>query len=191
MGLLALAVLSSRRALDFVWIRLAVVGLLTLTVVDKPVGQVDHLGVVYTLTAGVCWALYTVTGKNLGSLYAGQVTSLGMVVGALFTVPLGVAQAGSALFVPSLILVGFGIRLLSSATLYSLEMAALRHLLGKTFSVLFGLEPVIGVLAGAIVLYEQLTGRQWVAILAIVAALAGCALTVRAPKPSPNSTDVA
>ncbi|WP_316902362.1 DMT family transporter [Ralstonia edaphi] len=182
-GPLVLAVLLSRRALDFVWIGLAVAGLLMLTVADKSVGQVDHLGAVYALAAGVCWALYILTGKNLGGLHAGQATSIGMVVGALFAIPFGVAQAGWALFSPSLILAGLGIGLLSSAIPYSLEMVALKHLPGKTFSVLLSLEPAIGALAGAIVLQEQLTGRQWVAILAIIAASAGCALTVRAPKP--------
>ena len=182
-GPLVLAVLLSRRALDFVWIGLAVAGLLMLTVADKSVGQVDHLGAVYALAAGVCWALYILTGKNLGGLHAGQATSIGMVVGALFAIPFGVAQAGSALLAPSLILAGLGIGLLSSAIPYSLEMVALKHLPGKTFSVLLSLEPAIGALAGGIVLQEQLTGRQWVAILAIIAASAGCALTVRAPKP--------
>ncbi|MDE2204927.1 MAG: EamA family transporter, partial [Burkholderiaceae bacterium] len=65
-GPLVLAVLLSRRMLDFVWIGLAVVGLLMLTVADKSVGQVDHLGAAYALAAGVCWALYILTGKNLG-----------------------------------------------------------------------------------------------------------------------------
>ena len=100
----------------------------------------------------------------------------------MFAIPFGVAQAGSALLTPSLILAGLGIGLLSSAIPYSLEMVALKHLPGKTFSVLLSLEPAIGALAGAIVLHEQLTGRQWTAILAIIAASAGCALTVRAPK---------
>lgn len=183
-GPLVLAVVLSRRALDFVWIGLAVVGLLMLSVGDKTVGQVDHLGAAYALAAGVCWALYILTGKNLGGLHAGQATSLGMTVGALFAIPFGVAQAGSALLAPSLILAGLGIGLLSSAIPYSLEMVALKHLPGKTFSVLLSLEPAIGALAGAIVLHEQLTGRQWTAILAIIAASAGCALTVRAPKPA-------
>ncbi|CAJ0816902.1 Threonine/homoserine exporter RhtA [Ralstonia flaminis] len=183
-GPLVLAVVLSRRALDFVWIGLAVVGLLMLSVGDKAVGQVDHLGAAYALAAGVCWALYILTGKNLGGLPAGQATSLGMTVGALFAIPFGVAQAGSALLTPSLILAGLGIGLLSSAIPYSLEMVALKHLPGKTFSVLLSLEPAIGALAGAIVLHEQLTGRQWTAILAIIAASAGCALTVRAPKPA-------
>ncbi|CAJ0685810.1 DMT family transporter [Ralstonia mannitolilytica] len=182
-GPLVLAVLLSRRALDFVWIGLAVAGLLMLTVADKAVGHVDHLGAAYALAAGVCWALYILTGKNLGGLDAGQATSLGMTVGALFALPFGVAQAGSSLLSPSLMLAGLGIGVLSSAIPYSLEMVALKHLPGKTFSVLLSLEPAIGALAGAIVLHEQLTGRQWVAILAIIAASAGCALTVRAPKP--------
>jgi inner membrane transporter RhtA len=103
-------------------------------------------------------------------------------VGALFALPFGVAQAGSALLSPSLMLAGLGIGLLSSAVPYSLEMVALKHLSGRTFSVLLSLEPAIGALAGAAVLHEQLSGRQWVAIVAIIAASAGCALTARSPK---------
>ncbi|MFP3891976.1 DMT family transporter [uncultured Ralstonia sp.] len=181
-GPLVLAVALSRRVLDFVWIGLAVVGLLILTVGGQAVGRIDSVGAAYALAAGVCWALYILTGKNVGGLPAGQATSLGMVVGALFALPFGVAQAGSALLSPSLMLAGLGIGLLSSAVPYSLEMVALKHLSGRTFSVLLSLEPAIGALAGAAVLHEQLSGRQWVAIVAIIAASAGCALTARSPK---------
>ncbi|ANH31942.1 Integral membrane protein [Ralstonia solanacearum] len=178
-GPLVLAVALSRRALDFVWIGLAVAGLLILTVGGRAVGQIDPLGAAYALGAGVCWALYIVTGKRVGTLPAGQATSLGMAVGALFAIPFGVVQAGPALLAPSLIVAGLGLGVLSSAVPYSLEMVALRHLSGRTFSVLLSLEPAIGALAGAVVLHEQLSARQWVAIVAIIAASAGCAATAR------------
>ncbi|TYZ52681.1 EamA family transporter [Ralstonia solanacearum] len=180
-GPLVLAVALSRRALDFVWIGLAVAGLLTLTVGGPSVGvgQIDPVGAAYALAAGVCWALYIVTGKNVGALPAGQATSLGMAAGALFAIPFGVVHAGSALLTPSLIVAGLGLGVLSSAIPYSLEMVALKHLPGRTFSVLLSLEPAIGALAGAMVLHEQLSARQWVAITAIIAASAGCAVTAR------------
>ncbi len=178
-GPLVLAVALSRRALDFVWIGLAVAGLLILTVGGRAVGQIDPVGAAYALAAGVCWALYIVTGKNVGALPAGQATSLGMAAGALFAIPFGVVHAGSALLTPSLIVAGLGLGVLSSAIPYSLEMVALKHLPGRTFSVLLSLEPAIGALAGAMVLHEQLSARQWVAIAAIIAASAGCAVTAR------------
>ncbi|AKU98685.1 Integral membrane protein [Labilithrix luteola] len=182
-GPLVLAVALSRRVLDFLWIGLAVAGLLILTVGGQRVGRIDPMGAGYALAAGLCWALYILAGKRVAALHAGQSTSLGMAAGALFVVPFGVAQAGRALLSPSLALAGLGIGLLSSALPYSLEMVALKRMHSRTFSVLLSLEPAIGALAGAVVLHEQLSIRQWVAIALVIAASAGCAATARGSAP--------
>ena len=74
---------------------------------------------------------------------------------------------------------------LSSALPYSLEMVALKRLPNKT-GVLLSMEPAMGALAGVVVLNEQLSGSQWLAIGGIVIASAGCAATARrraAPAP--------
>ncbi|MDQ2141264.1 DMT family transporter [Alcaligenaceae bacterium A4P071] len=178
-GPLTLALLASRRALDFVWIALALGGLLLLIPSGQSVQSLDPTGVAYALGAGVCWAFYIIFGKRAGHMHGGQATSLGLTVAALVALPFGVAEAGSALLTPALIVSGIAVGVLSSAIPYSLEMVALRHLPRKTFGVLLSLEPAMGALAGLVVLHEQLTATQWGAIGCIVAASAGCAATAR------------
>src|SRR5690349_15861139 len=57
-GPLAVAVLASRRLIDFCWIIVAVAGLsLLLPVAHIGVGT-DPLGALFALAAGGCWALY-------------------------------------------------------------------------------------------------------------------------------------
>lgn len=56
-GPLAVAVLSSRRAIDFLWIAFAVAGLLLLLPVGDAAGTLDPVGIGYALAAGVGWAL--------------------------------------------------------------------------------------------------------------------------------------
>jgi inner membrane transporter RhtA len=52
------------------------------------------------------------------------------------------------------------------------------------------MEPAMGALAGVIVLNEQLSQTQWLAICGIIVASAGCAATARrqntAPTPAPD-----
>jgi hypothetical protein len=49
----------------------------------------------------------------------------------------------------------------------------------RTFSTLLSLEPAIAAMAGAALLDQQLTPMQWAAILAIIVAAAGTAVTVQ------------
>jgi inner membrane transporter RhtA len=76
-----------------------------------------------------------------------------------------------------------GVAVLSSALPYSLEMVALTRLPARTFSTLLSLEPAIAAMAGAAMLDEHLGALQWLAILAIVIAAAGTALSTRRATP--------
>jgi inner membrane transporter RhtA len=180
-GPLTLAVLHSRRAVDYLWIAFAVAGLLLLVPTGQSISQLDPAGVAYALAAAVFWAMYITVGKRAGSLHGGQATSLGLAVAAMIALPFGVAHAGTALLDPALILGGMAVGVLSSAIPYTLEIYALRHLPKKTFGVLLSMEPAMGALAGVVILHEQLAGRQWLAIAAIIFASVGCALTAKRP----------
>lgn len=57
-GPLALALFSSRRAVDFIWVILAVLGMWFLLPLGQDVTHVDPLGAACALGAGACWALY-------------------------------------------------------------------------------------------------------------------------------------
>ncbi|MBY0558540.1 MAG: EamA family transporter [Hyphomicrobium sp.] len=189
-GPLAVALLASRRAQDFVWIGFAVLGLALLMPISGPTSKLDPVGIAFALGAGVCWALYIVTGQRVGKANGGQAVALGMVVAALVVAPFGAINASVALDDKRLLLQSVGVAILSSALPYSLEMVALRDLPRQTFGVLLSLEPVICALAGLAFLDEHLTVQQWTAIACVITASAGSmASLARATKSnSPNVT---
>ena len=180
-GPLALALFGSRRWIDFVWIALVVAGLALLLPLRVQMQALDPVGVMYALAAGVGWALYIVLGKRAGAAYGADAVTWGTSIGALLAIPVGVAHAGGALLSPALLPYALGVAVLSSALPYSLEMIALTLLPARTFSTLLSLEPAIAAVAGAALLDERLSLLQWLAIMAIIVAAAGTALSVRRP----------
>jgi inner membrane transporter RhtA len=188
-GPLVLALAGSRRLLDFVWIALVVAGLALLLPLRAQSQALDPVGVMYALAAGVGWALYIVLGKKAGAVYGADTVTLGISIGALLAIPFGIAHAGTALLSPALLPYALGVAVLSSALPYSLEMVALTRLPARTFSTLLSLEPAIAAVAGVALLDERLSPLQWLAIMAIIVAATGTALSVRRPtltEPLPN-----
>ncbi len=184
-GPLAVAIASSRRAVDFLWIAFAVAGLLLLLPIREQTAHLDPVGIGFALAAGVGWALYIIFGQRAGKAHGGQATSLGLAMAALVVFPFGLAQAGTAMFTPALLLSGLAVGVLSSAIPYSLEMVALKRLPRRTFGILLSMEPAMGALAGLVMLHEQLSGQQWLAIGSIIVASIGCTVTARrAPAPA-------
>jgi inner membrane transporter RhtA len=182
-GPLALAMAASRRALDFVWILMAAVGLLALLPHGFGATPLNPAGVGYGLAAGVFWAMYIHFGRKAGAAHGGQITALGMLIGAAVIVPVGVAQAGAQMISPAILPAALGVALLSSALPYSLEMLAMPKLPTRTVGVLMSLDPALGALSGLIFLAERLSFVQWAAIASIMAASAGSAATSRASGP--------
>ena len=182
-GPLALAMAASRRAIDFLWILMAALGLLALLPLGFGSRTLDSMGVAYGLAAGVFWALYIHFGRKAGAAHGGQTTALGMVVGAIVIVPIGLVQGGAHLFSPAILPAALGVALLSSALPYSLEMLAMPRLPTRTVGVLMSLDPALGALSGLCFLGERLTWLQWAAIASIMAASAGSAATSRTDMP--------
>jgi len=181
-GPLALAVFSSRRLVDFVWIALVIVGLALLLPLRGTAQALDPVGVMYALAAGLGWALYIVFGRRAGDAHGADAVTWGTSIGALLAIPFGVAHAGTTLLSPALLPYALGVALLSSALPYSLEMMALTRLPARTFSTLLSLEPAVAAVAGVALLGERLSALQWLAIVAIIVAAAGTALSVRRPE---------
>jgi inner membrane transporter RhtA len=182
-GPLAVALWSSKKPLDFVWIVLAVAGMGLILPLGNASGAgmqaaaIDPVGIAYALGAGACWAVYIVVGQRVADRIGAFATPMGMLVAALLVTPVGISVAGSSLLNPEWMLAGLGIALLSSAIPYSLEMYSLKHLPKQTFSILLSLEPAVGALAGWLVLSEQLSTQQLGAIGLIMAASMGSAMT--------------
>jgi inner membrane transporter RhtA len=190
-GPLAVAVLSSRRWIDFLWIALAVAGLAILLPIWRQAHPVNPLGVGFALGAGVCWALYIVFGNRAGAAHGPGATAIGMVIAALVVAPVGAAQAGSALLSPALLPVALGVALLSSVLPYTFEMFALTRIPIRVFGTLMSVEPAIAACMGWLILHERLTTPQWAAIGAIMAASIGATLTMgrtAAPAEVPPTT---
>ena len=182
-GPLTVAMLASRRALDFAWIALAVAGLSALLPVGSSLGAVDPAGAALALGAGTCWGTYIVLGRRAGTAHGAHSVALGTLIAAAVTIPVGVAHAGAALLAPAVLLSGLVVAVMSSAVPYSLEMIALTRLPTQTFGTLMSGEPAVAALAGLIFLGESLSLRQCLAIGAVMFASAGAALTARAAAP--------
>jgi inner membrane transporter RhtA len=182
-GPLGLAMAASRRAIDFLWILMAALGLLALLPLGLESKALDVQGVGCALAAGLCWALYIYFGRKAGAAHGGQTTALGMVIGAAVIVPVGAAQAGWQLFSPAILPTALAVAVLSSALPYSLEMLAMPRLPTRTVGVLMSLDPAFGALSGLCFLGEHLSWMQWAAIASIMAASAGSAATSRTATP--------
>lgn len=176
-GPLTVALVSSRKPIDFLWLALAVVGLGLLLPLGVSATHLDTQGVLYALAAAVCWGSYIVFGKRVGHLHAGQSVALGLTVAAITVVPFGVWDAGSALLTPHILFFGLGIAAISSAVPISLEMVALKRLSQESFGIMTSMEPAVAALLGLLMLDEHLSGVQWLAIVCTMLAAAGSAFT--------------
>ena len=184
-GPLAVAVLSSRRVIDFLWIALAAGGLCLLLPIGHTQASIDPAGALFALAAGACWALYIVFGQKAGAAYGPQAVALGSIIAAVIVIPIGIAEAGTRLLSAAALPYGLAIALLSTALPYTLEMIALTRLPARTFGILMSVEPAFGALFGWILLHEVLAGLQWTAIAMIILASIGTTWTASTQRESP------
>lgn len=171
-GPLTVAVLGSRRRRDLVWVALAAAGLLLLT--PTPSSDLDPLGCAFALFAGACWGMYIIVTARVGrALPGGAGLAIAMTIAAAVTLPFGLIDGGGDLIGGELLLIAFGVAILSSAIPYSFELEALRRLPASTFGVLMSLEPGVAALAGFLVLDQGLAAREVVAISLVLTASVG------------------
>ncbi len=180
-GPLAVALWTSHRKLDLLWVALAATGLALILPLQglQAAGALDMVGIAFALAAGACWALYIVVGQHVAHRYGQSATPMGMLTATLVVLPVALAQSGSALFRLEWLWPGLVVAALSSALPYALEMYALNHLPRRSFSILLSLEPAVGAVAGWIILSEALTPQQWLAIGLVMTASMGSAWSVR------------
>lgn len=171
LGPLAVALAGSRRWLDAFWAVLAAGGVVLLL---EGRGDLDLVGFLFALAAGLCWGLYILVSAALGRHTSeGNGLALGMAVAALVAVPFGVVDSGTALLAPLVLVAGLGVALLSSVVPYTLDLEALRRIPPRVFGILMSLEPAMAAIIGLVVLQETLHLMQWIAVLCVVAASVG------------------
>ncbi|HCM9440907.1 TPA: threonine/homoserine exporter RhtA [Enterobacter cloacae subsp. cloacae] len=188
-GPLAVALFSSRRPVDFIWVVLAVLGLWFLLPLGQSVSEIDLTGAALALGAGACWAVYILTGQRAGEEHGPATVALGSLIAAIIFVPLGMAQATDSIWQWSVMPVGFAVAILSTALPYSLEMIALTRLPTRIFGTLMSMEPALAAISGMVFLGETPTFTQTLALCSIIAASMGSTLTMR-PEPKVEKVDI-
>ena len=177
-GPLTVAVISSKRRLDLIWIALAGLGILALMHGDTH--SLNTLGVILALIAGCLWGCYILVNSRVGQAFEGGAgLALAMCVATVAALPVGVAEGGARLLEPHVLVVGAAVGMLSSAIPYSCELEALRRMATNVFAVLMSIEPAMAAFAGFVVLGQSLSTREFAGIALVVAASVGASLKAR------------
>jgi inner membrane transporter RhtA len=189
LGPLAVAVVSSRRVVDVLWVLLAGLGVVLLsrggTGTARGGGHGVHgvhgvmvTGVIFALIAAACWAGYILLSGATGRRFAGSSgLVIAMIVAAVLVTPPAVINGGAALLRPDVLATGAGIGLLSSVIPYRLELETLRRVPARVFGIWMSVEPAIAALAGLVILGQVLAPSKWLAVGCVVVACAGASRT--------------
>ena len=173
LGPLGVAVATSRKARDLIWVGLAALGVWLLTGGVQG-GDLDPLGVAFAFGAGLFWGAYILMGRKVGERsIGGSGLAISAVIAAVIAAPLGIGQAGAELLVPSALGLGLVLAILSAAVPFSLEIEAMRRIPSATFGVMMSLEPAIAALVGLVILAQSVSLMEVVAIALVITASAG------------------
>lgn len=184
-GPLSVALFHARQKFDFIWVGLAILGLVLLFPFDQTAQSLDPIGISFALGAGACWALYIVAGQKPSGISGNHTVCLGMFVGMCILMPIALLS-GMPLtaFEPMSLMYFLSLAVLASALPFTLEMIALRNLTALSFGTLMSLEPAIAALSGFIFLGESLVWTQWLALATIISSSIGCTVTMQKRKAS-------
>jgi inner membrane transporter RhtA len=170
LGPLGVALVGSRTRLDVVWTLMAAAGVALL----GGFGSANLTGVLLAVTAGGFWAAYILLNARVGRTFSGGGgLAIAMAIGTLPLLPVGIAEAGARLLHPSYLAAGFAVALLSSVVPYSVELEALRRIRPQLFGVLMSMEPAMAALAGLVVIGQDLSAVDVLAIGLVITASAG------------------
>ena len=189
LGPLILAAVLTRRAVDALWVGVALLGMVLLGV-DGLIGAdpLDPLGVVFILIAAVFWVMYIRMSARVGEVIPGSSgLAIGLVIASVLLLPVGIPASITAAGDGRLLLLAVLTAVLSSVIPYSFELAALRRLPQRVFGVLLSLEPAFATLAGWLILGQDATALRMLAIALVVAASVGTTMGVRRRRPRPPS----
>jgi inner membrane transporter RhtA len=195
LGPLAVAVVSSRRAIDLLWVAIAGAGVLLLARGGTSLARHssaahggEHtavVGVTFALIAAAAWAAYILLSRSTGRRFGDSSgLTIAVVIGALVVTPAGLAAGRGELLRPAVLATGVAIGLLSSVIPYRFELEALRRVTPRVFGIWMSLEPAAAALVGLVLLGEALAVREWAAVGCVIIACAGAARGSPAPDAS-------
>ena len=181
LGPLAVAVIGLRRKLDFLWVGLALAGVVVLA---GPTSSVSALGLGLSLVAACSWGAFLVLAKRaVTSMPPLQVTTLMLAGSSVLLTPALAAWGPRMVHHPSAVALGAAVAVLSSALPYFVELIALRLVSAATYGVLLSLEPAVAALMGFVIAGQSLALMELAAIAAVMIAAAGASWT-RRPRPT-------
>jgi inner membrane transporter RhtA len=168
LGPLAVALAGSRRLLDLACAASAAAGVYVLVL---PGPSTDVLGVGCALLAAACWAAYILLNRLAGQRLPGlQATATASGVSALVYLPVVVLLAARGLFTPQALGYAVTAGVLSSVVPYALDLTALRSVPTRFFGVFMSVHPVLGAVAGLLILGQGLAWHEVVGIAVVVGA---------------------
>ncbi|GAA5210101.1 EamA family transporter [Microbacterium kyungheense] len=172
LGPLVLSIVAARRASAWLWALLALAGVVALG--GGGWDRLDPLGVLFALGAAGSWAFYILASARVGRAFPKlDGLALAMAVGAVISLPLGIVDAGAALFSIQIVALGAAVAVLSSTIPYAFELIALRRLPAAAFAILMSLAPATASLAGFIFLGQHMTWLELAGIALVIAASIG------------------
>ena len=183
-GPLGLAIITSRRPIDFLWIAIAVTGVLLMT--PTVGGDLNPIGLAFAGVSAIAWAIFVLLVKRLGRVFSGNDgLTFGMWAACIFLLPLA-AHEGSVLRIAAhggsglAGLVGAAaVALLNVVLPLSLEFKALQRMSARTYGILMTLEPALGAVIGLIWLGQAIDLQTSMAICCVTLAALGVTLTDR------------
>ena len=176
LGPLAISIVSSRRALDFVWPALALAGIFMLTPMSGDT-DISWGALAYGLAYAVGWAGYILTSARAGKSVIGlDGFVIATSIAAILLAPIGFRYAGEFMGSTSMLALTLLVTLLVTLPL-GLEYIALKRIEPRIFGVLLSLEPAIASVIGILLLAEIPSATGWIAIAAVTAASIGATLS--------------
>lgn len=177
-GPLGLAAATSRRARDFAWIGLAILGIVLLT--PEIGGALDPLGVALAGATGLCWAGFTVMSQRIGRALPGNSgLAIAMLVAALVVLPVELVVGGLGGLDLGLLAGALAVAIFSTALPLSLEFEALKRMTARTYGILVTLEPAVATVVGALLLGQAMGVQGLLAVACVTAAALGVTITDR------------
>ncbi len=182
LGPLTLALLSIKQKSDYVWVCLAILGVaLMVPWQDTSADNFSYIGAAFALGAGICWAVYIYFGQRVVRQNIGMhALSIAIVLSAMVMLPISAVHNPTALIQTQYWGQALVIALLATAIPYALDLMALKQLSKLSYGTLSSLSPALGALAGWLLLKEQITLLQSIALLCIMIASVG--VTLRASR---------
>jgi len=170
------ALIGSHRALDVVWVALAIGGILLFTPLAD--ASFDTLGVLYAIIAGAGFGATLVFSSRLGRAIGGvPAAGMAMVVGTIGLAPLsigtGLHNELDSAFVMRMLAVG----VVMSVFGFAVEYTALTRIRPSLYAVLISLEPAVGAILGFMILSEHIGWLGIAGIAAVTAASLGASRT--------------